>query len=85
MALPDPEVEITDVRRSGDEWSVTLTARSFAFAARLSLAEVGARFSDNYVHLLPGEPVTVRIRPEDPEVDVANALTVRTLADVPRK
>lgn len=83
LTLPEPEVEVVSAEADGDAWNVTLTARRFAFATRISVEGVGTRASANYVDLLPGEPMTVRLIPESPTPDLPGRLRLRTLADTP--
>lgn len=78
--LPRPDVMIVGAEPTGDAWTVTFTAVRFAFGVRLSL-DGGARFSDNYLHLLSGDTVTVRVVPDAPIADILPLLRVRTLAD----
>ncbi len=83
LALPDPGLRVVSVERDGDAWRVAFTADRFAFAARLAADGVGARFSTNDVHILPGDTVRVRVTPETPEADLESRLRLRSLADVP--
>jgi beta-mannosidase len=79
LALPDPQLRVISAEPRGDAWSVAITAGSFAYAVRLSLEGVGARFSDNYAHLLPGDTLTVLVSPERPVVDLPSRLRLRSL------
>ena len=63
----------------GDGWRVSVTAARFAYGVRLSLDGMGARFSDNFFHLLPGDTVTVRVTPEAPVPDLPARLRLRSL------
>ncbi|HOF86945.1 MAG TPA: hypothetical protein PLZ36_02415, partial [Armatimonadota bacterium] len=49
----------------------------------LELTDADARFSDNFVHLRPGVPVTVRLAPATPlsRADVERQLRVRSLVE----
>ena len=71
-------------KRGATAWLVTLTTDHFAYGVRLSVPGSGARFSDNYMHLLPGDTVTVRIDPEGSDVDLTSRISLRTLWDVTR-
>jgi beta-mannosidase len=82
LRLPDPGVRIESVERDGDAWKVTLTAARFAYGVRLTVAGEGARFSDDWFDLLPGETRTVLVTPDRATPDLAGRLRVRTLAGV---
>jgi beta-mannosidase len=79
LVLPDPEVRVVEVSDDGDGWRVSVTAARFAYRVRLSLDGMGARFSDNFFHLLPGDTVTVRVTPEGPAPDLPARLRLRAL------
>jgi beta-mannosidase len=82
LSLPDPEVRVVATERNAAVWHVTLTADRFAYGVRLAVTGSGARFSDNYLHILPGDTVTVRVEPEGSDVDLTSRLSLRTLSDV---
>lgn len=69
LALPVPELEIidaaTDAEASAESGSVRLTLRSDTIAVSLVLWLEGldASWSDNFLTLLPGEPVDVEVEP----------------------
>jgi beta-mannosidase len=84
LSLPDPKARVVAMEHEGAAWQVTLTAERFAYGVRLSVPGSGARFSDNYMHLLPGDTVTVRVAPESSDVDLTERLSLRTLWDVTR-
>jgi len=83
LLLPDPGLRVTAVELDGEAFRVTLRAERFAYAVRLSLDGIGARYSDNFIHLLPGESVTVRVVPETPTPDFPTRLRLRTLNPPP--
>lgn len=84
LALPQPELQLA-VEAQGDGAVVRVTARRFARAVWLSVAEGQGAFSDNFFDLLPGETaaVTYTGAPGGVPVDVARlaaalrAMTVR--------
>ncbi len=82
LDLPDPEVRVVSAEPDGDAWRVTLGAARFAFGVRLTVAGEGARFTDDYFDLLPGETRTVVITPDRPTPELPRLLRIRTLADV---
>jgi beta-mannosidase len=85
LSLPQADVRIVTTARDAAAWHVTLTAERFAYGVRLNVPGSGARFSDNYLHLLPGDTVTVRVEPEASGIDLASSLSLRTLSDLTRK
>jgi beta-mannosidase len=79
LALSDPAVRILEVSPQADGWRVSLTADRLAYGVRLTLEGVGARFSENFFHLLAGDTATVRVTPETPVPDLPARLRLRTL------
>lgn len=79
LRLPDPGLRIVAAEPEGAVWAVTVQTEGFAYGVHLSLEGVGARWSDNYMHLLPGERRTVRITPETPTPDLPSRLRLRWL------
>ena len=82
LELPDPGVRVVSAQPDGDAWRVTLTAARFAFGVRLTVDGMGARFSDDYFDLLPGETVDVRVTPDRATPDLPQRLRIRTLAGI---
>lgn len=64
-------------------FDVTLTTRRPALWVWLELDEIDARCSDNFFHLRPGVPTTVRMMPANAlsEAELRERLTVRSLVD----
>ncbi len=79
LALPSPGINVLEATPDGDGWRVSVTSERLAYGVRLSLDGVGARFSDNYFHLLAGDTVTLRVTPETPLPDLAARLRIRSL------
>lgn len=79
LDLPDPGVRVVEASPAADGWRVRLTADRFAYGVRLSVDGAGARVSDNFFHLLPGDTVAVRVTPEAPAPDLPARLRVRAL------
>ncbi|MFN8371913.1 MAG: glycoside hydrolase family 2 protein [Anaerolineae bacterium] len=74
LTLRQPHIQ-TQVQAAGDgQYEVTLTTDSTALYTWLELH--GAKFSDNFVHLRPDAPVTIRVSAAD-----VSALKVRSLFD----
>lgn len=79
LALPRPGIRVVETVPAGDAWRVSLTSQRLAYGVRLSVDGVGARFSDNYFHLLAGDTVTLRVTPEMPLSDLAGRVRIRSL------
>lgn len=62
-------------------FEVTLQSDSFARAVCLLSADFGCSFSDNYMDLLPGEPVTLTVRTALPQDEFEKGLSVCHLYD----
>jgi len=60
LALPNPQFQC-EVHGADGSLVVTLTARRFAYGVYLRLPGTPARFSDNFLTLLPGETVELDI------------------------
>ena len=60
--LPAAAIEATVRRVDGDCVAVELRADAYVHWANVSVADPRARYSDNFVDLLPGEPRTLEIR-----------------------
>lgn len=80
MNFPKPEIRTT-ITRTDNGYSVTLKSASFARAVWISTGDPDAAFSDNYMDLLPGEPVTVKISTKLPLEKLKSRLQVLSLAD----
>jgi hypothetical protein len=80
LALPDPGLRVVSAEPDGDAWTVAVTAPRFAYAVRLTVDGVGARYSENFVDLFPGDTVHVRVHPEAPTPDLAGRVRLRSLA-----
>jgi hypothetical protein len=61
LTLPTPSIQ-TKVEGAGKQFSVTLESAQPALWAWVNLAQdTNARYSDNFVHLEPGTPVTIAV------------------------
>ncbi len=79
--MPLRAAEVSHVTELHDsELRISLRSERPAFFIALE-TEVPGRFSDNFVHLKPGQPVEITFRPNDPaDVDVArNTMTLTDL------
>ena len=83
MDLRDPNLSL-DVEKAGDGYDVTIKAERPALWAWLDLdGDPDATISDNFVHLDPESPVTIRVTPSKAmDADtVKKALVARSLYD----
>ena len=82
LALSDPSLK-ADVAADGDGFAVTLTAGRPALWAWVSLDGADATYSDNFVHVRPDRPVTIRVTPrvKMSVEQVREKLWVRSLTD----
>ncbi len=60
LELPNPGLK-ADVRRDEQNFKVTVTAERPSLYTWLTLSELDANFSDNFVHLLPGQALEITI------------------------
>src|SRR5262249_61902669 len=60
VRLPQPEIK-ADIRAAGNVYKVTLQSSQVARDVYLSFGDADAKFSDNYVDLLPGESVQIEV------------------------
>ncbi|MCS7061907.1 MAG: glycoside hydrolase family 2 protein [Anaerolineae bacterium] len=86
LELFDPQIE-PHVKSLGDNrFAVTLTAVKPALWTWLELAGMDAAFSDNFVHVYPGRPLTLLVAPSKTMTlkQFKKALVVRSLIDTYR-
>ena len=83
MDLRDPGLSL-DVKKAGDGYDVTVTAQRPALWVWLDVdGDPDATFGDNFVHLDPASPVTIRVTPSKPtDADaLKKTLVARSLYD----
>ena len=82
LKLPDPKLA-TSVKESGSEFLVKIESERPALWAWLELKSADAKFSDNFVHVMPGAPRTILVQPSQRlhKGDFADALCIRSLFD----
>jgi beta-mannosidase len=80
IVLPDLPVDATLVKAK-EGFDVTLKSTVLARSVYLSFGEQDATYSDNYVDLLPGEPVTIHVTSEASLAELQAGMQVRSLAD----
>ncbi|NPV47142.1 MAG: glycoside hydrolase family 2 protein [Armatimonadetes bacterium] len=66
LELEGQSVRISYSEQGESVFAVTLEALKPMLWAWLELGEHQARYSDNFVHLFPGRPVTITVRPTEP-------------------
>ena len=82
LKLADPKLAVT-VEGSGGGFLVTIKCEKPALWTWLELETADARFSDNFVHLIPDSPQTILVQPQKPlsKDDFVKGLRVRSLFD----
>jgi beta-mannosidase len=83
LDLLDPAIMATVSEKGQGEFTVILRAAHPALWTWLELDGIDARFSDNFVHISPDEPVAMTVRPAQAMTKeaVRRALKVRSLFD----
>jgi beta-mannosidase len=82
LELCPPDIKSTVILENGTP-VVTLTSKAPALWTWLELADVDARFSDNFFHVRPGKPVRITISTQEPLslVKIKKNLRIRSLID----
>ena len=82
LELQDPAFAVS-VREADGKFAVTVTAHKPALWVWLELPERMAKYSQNFVHLFPGKPVTIEVIPAQPLClgEFEKLLQVRSLVD----
>ncbi len=78
--LPEPNIA-TDLTQQGNAYTLRLSSPSLARSVYVSFGELDAKFSDNYVDLLPGEPVEITITSPATLDQLKSNLKIMSLAD----
>jgi beta-mannosidase len=83
LSLLDPKLTADVTQTRPGEFAVTLHAEHPALWTWLELDGADARFSDNFVHVSPAEPVTITVHPAEPMSANAlrSVLRIRSLYD----
>ncbi|QNI34061.1 glycoside hydrolase family 2 protein [Alloacidobacterium dinghuense] len=58
--LPEPNI-VADLAQQGNAYQLKLSSPALARSVYVSFGELDAKFSDNYVDLLPGEPIEITV------------------------
>jgi len=61
IALPRPEIKTT-IEAAGDDFRLALHSSQLARDVYVSFADLDAKFSDNYIDLLPGETAQILVK-----------------------
>ncbi|MGC3959645.1 MAG: hypothetical protein QM813_17365 [Verrucomicrobiota bacterium] len=82
LDLVDPKIS-TRIVAAKDGYDVTLTASAPALWVWLDCADADARYSDNFIHLFPGEPKTIHVIPSkrNQTKELQATLSARSLYD----
>jgi len=82
VTLQDPGIRTAVAPKAGG-FVVTLTTPRPALHARVDLKGIDAEYSDNFIHLIPGQAATILVRPAHPVAlaKFRSLLRVRSLFD----
>jgi beta-mannosidase len=82
FSLADPRLATT-IKETSEGFLVTIRSEKPALWTWVELEGVGARFSDNFVHIQPTQPKKILVQPAQKmnKADLAKALRIRTLFD----
>jgi beta-mannosidase len=83
IVLLDPYIDanVMNVMKTDAGFDVTLKSPVLARSVYLSFGEQDAPYSDNYVDLLPGVPVTIHVESEASLSVLQAGIQIRSLAD----
>jgi beta-mannosidase len=77
-----PKIDATIAKAvDGSAYTVTLQSPALARSAYISFGDHDAQFSDNYIDVLPGEPVTITVKSPASLDDLKAAMKITTLTD----
>jgi hypothetical protein len=82
IELEDPKIS-PKIKKGKDGFTVTLSAKFPAFWAWLELEKADAGYSTNFVHLRPGDPIVIEVKPKKSLTfsEFKKQLIVRSLVD----
>jgi beta-mannosidase len=78
--LPEAAVS-SEIKQAGDGFDVTLSSPVLARSTYVSFGEADADYSDNYIDLLPNEPVTIHVTSKSSLDDLRSQMKVVSLVD----
>ncbi len=81
LELRPPAFTVTVARAGEGEYDVTVDAQAPALWAWLTLGDHDAAFADNFFHVRPGEPRTIRLTTAATLAEVEEAIQVQSLID----
>ncbi len=76
LELPETEIE-SNISYADGEYKVTLTSKYLAKDVFIEIPVMGAKFSDNFIDLLPGESQTIIISSPELKADTKTPITVK--------
>lgn len=80
VQLPQPEIR-ANLQAAGDGYRVTLQSAQLARDVYVSFADIDAKFSDNYIDLLPGESVQIEVTSKASLDQLQKGMKVTSLYD----
>jgi len=80
IRLPAPQIK-TELGGQGGNYSLRLSANALARSVYVSFGDVDARLSDNYVDLIPGQPVDLTFTSKLSVDELRGKINVISLAD----
>ena len=75
-----PKIDAT-LSKAGEDYTVTLKSAKLARNVYVSFGDLEVQSSDNYFDLLPGEPVTIRLKTSATREQLKAALTTMSLTE----
>ena len=78
--LPVAQIE-SHLSQANGMYQLRLSSNQLARSVYVSFGDNDVKFSDNYVDLLPGEPVTIAIRSTSSFAELQNSMKVMSLVD----
>ena len=78
--LPEPNIT-TELTQQGNAYVLQLSSPVLARSVYVSFGDLDAKFSDNYVDLLPGEPVKITITSPATLDQLKSSMKIMSLAD----
>jgi len=80
IRLPQPQIK-TSIESAGNSYRVTLQSSQIARDVYLSFGDLDAKFSDNYIDLLPGESIQIEVTSKASLDQLRQAMKVVSLYD----
>ena len=75
-----PKIETT-LTKTGDDYTLTLQSSQLARDVYVSFGDLDVQSADNYFDLLPGDPVTIRLKSAAAQEQLRAALKVTSLTE----